>query len=138
MWHGYIGIENLGLTDAQRNQLVAHLKTLGPASDPQPAHLCHWRTRLDNQAGIFEALFAEDTISIDAVKSTLGQIFSVDPATISHTVTSSAYGPVVTFARGGNKLRLIQFGGVGSAWMASGDACRAYLKANSAAWESAV
>lgn len=135
MSHVYIGIEDLGLTIVQRDTLIAALEKLGPASHPQPSHLCHWRVRLDGKAAIFEADFGEDEVTIEALKNRLGSIFGVDPATISHTVAQTAYGPLVTFSRGGDKLRLIQFGGDNAEWSVSGDACRAYLKANAAQWE---
>jgi hypothetical protein len=34
-----------------------------------------------------------------------------------------------------DRLRLVQFGGVSPTWAESGDAARAYLKANAAQWE---
>ena len=138
MSHVYIGIEDLGLTVAQRNTLVEALKQLGPASSPSPAKLCHWRIRLDSKAAIFEADFGENEVTIAGVKGYLASIFGVDPALISHSVTQTVYGPVVTFNRNGDKLRLVQFGGVSPTWMESGDACRAYLKANMAEWETNV
>ena len=48
--HTYIGIEDLGLTVPQRQTLIEALKKLGPASHPQPSHLCHHRIRLDGKA----------------------------------------------------------------------------------------
>jgi hypothetical protein len=71
MWHGDFGIENLGLNDEQRRELVAALRNLGPDTHPQPACLCHWRTRLDNAAAIFEALFDEDMLTVDAFRARL-------------------------------------------------------------------
>ena len=138
MSHLYVGIENLGLTGAQKQTLFAAIRQLGPLSHPQPSHLNHGRVRLDANALIVEALFDEDTITIEGVKGYLASILGVDPATISHTVTQTAYGPLVTFSRNGDKLRLIQFGGVSPTWMESGDACRAYLKANISEWEAAL
>lgn len=138
--HFYLGIENLNLNAAQRQTLVDALKALGPASDPQPARLCHWRTRLDGDAAIFEALFNEDNVTIQAFKNRLADIFSVDPATIDHaTVTQHFAGgdtPVVTFSRlGTDYLRFALFGGAGATWMESGNECRGYLALNKAEWE---
>ena len=137
MSHVYIACEDIGLTVPQRSTLIAALKLLGPASSPYPAKLCHWRIRLDSKAAIFEADFGENEVTIEGVKGYLASIFGVDPATISHAVTQTAYGPLVTFSRSGDKLRLIQFGGVSPTWMESGNACRAYLRANAAEWEQA-
>ena len=134
-WHGYFGIENLALNDTQRAALVTALRALGPASDPSPAHLCHWRTRLDGEAAIFEALFADDALTVDAFKNRLAAIFGVDPATIDHDLTAGT-NTVVVFSRGGTDyLRVALFGGLAATWDESGDACRAYLAANAAEWE---
>ena len=139
----YFGIENLALNDAQRAMLVAALRALGPTSHPQPACLCHWRTRLDGQAAIFEALFEEDTITVVTFKNRLGSIFGVDPATIGHDIRlvtlATRESAVVTFSRGGTDyLRVVFFGYAGAdwpTWMESGNECRAYLRANAAEWE---
>jgi len=138
MWHGYLGIEDIALTAQQRQQLIDWFKGLGRPQIEQPAHFCHWRIRLDGKAAIFEALFEEANITIENVKARLAQIFGVDPATISHAVVQTQYGPTVTFNRSGEKLRMIQFGGSpgGCTWMTSGDAARAYVKANLAQWEA--
>lgn len=137
MWHGYLAIENLNLNATQRQVLIDELRCLGPASDPQPARLCHWRTRLDNEAAIFEALFDEDNLTVARFKQRLGAIFGVDPATVDHATQQTQYGPVVTFSRGGTDyLRFALFGGTDAPWMDSGNACRAYLAANRVAWES--
>lgn len=143
MWHGYFGIENLNLNAAQRATLVAALRALGPASDPQPARLCHWRTRNDGQAAIFEALFNENVLTIAVWKQRLGAIFGVDPSTIDHALVILHFGggntPVVTFSRTGTDyLRVALFGGVGAAWGDSGDEARAYLAANAAEWEEGI
>lgn len=136
-WHGYFAVENLNLNTAQRATLIDALRQLGPKSDPQPARLNHWRTRLDRQAAIFEALFNEGNLTIARFKQRLGAIFSVDPATIDHATQQTQFGPVVTFSRSGTDyLRFLLFGGVGASWMKSGDECRAYLAVNAAEWES--
>ena len=143
MWHGYFAIEDLNLTDAQRDTLVDVLKALGPGADPQPARLNHWRTRLDGQAAIFEALFDEDKITVDAFKTRLAAIFQVDPATIDHAINTQVFHTlstaVVTFSRTDTDyLRVAFFGYDGSAWPSwpeSGAECRAYLAVGAAEWE---
>lgn len=143
MKHVYFGIENMALNDAQRASLVQVLRNLGPDSHPQPCCLCHWRTRLDGQAVIFEALFNEDSISVRAFKDRLGAIFGVDPATIEHSSTSQMFDTlataIVTFSRSGiDYLRVAIFGHDGvtwPTWAQSGDECRAYLSANLPEWE---
>ena len=140
MWHGYFGVEDLNLSTAQRQVLIGELRSLGPASDPQPARLCHWRTRLDGQAAIFEALFNENNLTVERFKQRLGSIFSVDPEDIEHSlnVISFADGstPVAVFSYGGTDyLRFALFGGLSASWQESGDECRGYLAASIEEWE---
>lgn len=139
--HIYFGIENLALTTNQRNTLVAGLQALGVANaGDNPAQRNHWRVRLDNQAVIFEALFNEDNISIVAIKQRLATIYGINVSLIGHTIQQTVYGLLVTFSRSGtDRLRMIAFGHDGNSWPArsvSGDAARAYLAANIAAWEN--
>ena len=140
--HVYFGISNLALNDTQRGQLVDALRALGPSSHPQPACLCHWRTRLDGQAAIFEALFDEDHITVEVFKQRPGSIFGVDPANIGHdtrlVTLATRESAVVTFSRGVDYLRVVFFGYAHAGWPTwaeSGDEARAYLRANAAEWE---
>lgn len=139
MWHGYIAVENMALNDNQRDTLRTALRALGPASDPSPARLNHWRVRLDGQAAIYEANFQDSALTVQSFKDRLAAIFSVDPATVNHTTQQVSYGPVVTFERGGTDyIRFAAFGGVGATWEQSRQATLSYLAANSAEWEAAV
>lgn len=140
IWHGYIGIENLALNASRRQTLIDALKQLGPRSDPQPARLCHWRTRLDGEAALFEAAFNEDNLTIAKFKDWLASIFGVDSVTIDHRVTSYQFAdgdtPAVVFSRLEiDLLRFSLFGGQGASWMQSGDECRGYLAVNRDEWE---
>ncbi len=137
MWHGYVGIEDLALTVAQRNTLITALRTLGPATDPQPARLMRFRARNDNKAAIFEALFQDQDWTVDAIKARLGSIFAVNPGLITHSTVSSDYGPAVTFQypAGTSRLRMIAFAGVNANWEVSRLACTHYLLDNKAAWQ---
>ena len=140
MWHGYFGIEDINLNDTQRDTLLNVLRKLGPDSNPQPCMLNHWRVRLDNDAAIFEALFNEDLLSIDAMKDRLAAIFNISPATIDDDLTIFHFGtgntPVVVFSRNGTDyIRMALFGGVGATWEESGDECRAYLALFADQWE---
>lgn len=137
----YLGIENLTLTNAQRNQLVAHLQGLGLDNNgPLPNRRNHWRIRPDNQAAIFEAAFDDGTISIAAVKTRLGIIFNIDPAQISHSVATPSYSAgnsttVVTFIyQAVSRLRIAAFGTLSGTWQQSNAEVRGYLAANIATW----
>jgi len=142
-WHGYFGIENVGLNASQRATLITVLRALGPSSDPQPCMLNHWRTRLDGNAAIFEARFPDEALTVQAFKARLGAIFGIDPLTIDDAMITRNWGgqttPVVTFSRGGTDyVRMALFGGLNATWAESGDACRAYLAENAAEWEMDV
>ena len=131
-WHGYFGMENIGLNAAQRAALVAVLRALGPSSDPSPARLCHWATLPDGEIVVFEAAFAEDALTVDAFKQRLGSIFGVSPATIAadvSTVTLAERASVVAmFSRSGTDyLRVALFGGVDATWAESRIEALAYL-----------
>jgi hypothetical protein len=136
--HTYIGIENLNLTNNQRNQLVATIQALGAANNSvQPAERNHWRVRPDNDAAIFEALFDEDTITIDSIKQFLANIFGIAVGTINHATQQTQYGLLATFSRNGTDyVRLISFGHDGdwSTWQESNAAVRDYLSDNAVAW----
>jgi hypothetical protein len=148
MWHGYFGIENLGLNATQRGTLVDALRALGPASAEglKPSVLNHRRTRLDGEAVIFEALFDENDITVDAFKGRLGSVFGVAPATIDHAVTRVTWhhleSAVVTFSRSGvSYLRVVFFGYKGARWPSWKESrleALAYLAANAVAWEEPI
>lgn len=139
-WHGYFGIQDLNLTSQQRQTLLAELMTLGPAEDPQPAMLVHWRTNLDNTAAIFEAAFNEDNLTIAKFKQRLATIFGVDVADIDHTVTNQSFSPglttpIVTISyQAENKIRVALFAGVGANWEESRTETQAFILANAADW----
>jgi len=140
--HVYLGMLNVALTDPQKTQLVAALNELGPANDPQPAHLNHRRIRTDNNAVIYEALFDEDTISIDSVKTYLANIFGVNPTNITHSVAFQTFSTIqtaiVTFSYSSTARLRIAFFGKGNGgwptWEQSREEARAYIAANAAAW----
>ena len=145
MWHGYWGIENLGLSAEQRAVIVGELREMGPAADPSPARLNHWRTRLDGEAAIFEALWDEEKITIEAFENRLGAIFEVNPDSIDHATQRVTLAvretAICTFSRNGTDyLRVAFFGYPGGedwpTWNESGDEARAYLLANLEEWEA--
>ena len=140
--HLYLGIININLTGEQRRTLFDSLIALGPPPPgyKQPAYLLHYRLRLDNEAGLFEAMFEQETLTVGKFKGWLGNIFSVDPDSIDTANENRDWGdqttPVVTFSRGGTDyIRMALFAGTNASWSESGDAARGYLAANRAEWE---
>lgn len=137
----YLGIENIALTNPQRQQLITHLQSLGLQNNSPFPHLRnHGRIRPDEDAAFFEAAFDDGTISIQAVKNRLGIIFSIDPAQISHNVNTVSYSTgnnttVVTFTyQAQARLRTAAFGTLSGTWAQSNAEVRGYLAANAEAW----
>ena len=145
-WLGYFGVEDLGLTAGQRQTLITELRTLGQANATSKASntqlINHWRTRLDGKAAIFEALWNEENISVTGVINRHAAIFQAYPASITHnTVPQSFSGystPIVTYSRGGQKLRLALFAGLNSSWETSRLEALGYLAANIEQWEEEI
>ena len=142
-WKGYFGVENLNLDAAQKQTLVAELQRLGPSAHRSPACLCHWRTRLDGEAVIFEALFNENNLTAAKFKERLADIFGVAPGTIDTSTQQVTFvtrpSPVVTFSRNATDyLRMVLFGGTGATWEESGVEARGYLIANQENWEEGL
>lgn len=141
--HVYYAIEDLALNAPQRQTLITALRQLGPQSDTQPARLCHWRTRDDERAAIFEAAFDEARLTVAAFKGRLAGLFGIDPATIDHAVTTVRLGghdtAVLTLSRGGTDyIRMAFFAYDGTTWPTweqSRQAALAYLAANAADWD---
>ena len=137
MTRQYYGIENLGLNATQKQDLIDGLKQLGSNQSPYPNYRNHWRPRLDNDAIIFEGKFNDSDWTVESVKNKLANLFGVDPATIDDSLQSTQYGPVVTYSRNGDKLRMIAFGGLLASWLESWEKVSAYLINNLEEWEQA-
>ena len=144
MQHIYWGIENLNLTNTQRNHLVEALRTIGPKKDLQPANMNHAVIRSDNQAAIFEALVDPEYIRLSSIKQYLGKIFNIDPNTITDSSSLQTFSErvsrVVTIRRGGvNYLRMVIFGYSSGddwpIWEQSRQEARAYLILNGELWQ---
>jgi len=133
----YFYIENLALTPAQVNTLVAQLKALGQRNDDAiPRFRNHWRIRPDNQAAIFEGVFDSSDLTSLKARNRLAAIFGVSQTTITYATTTTAYGPLVTFTYDSvAQLRLGVFAGVAAAYADSQAAVRQFLSNNAAAWE---
>jgi hypothetical protein len=141
-WAGYLAMENIALTNPQRATLVAALSALGPSSDPQPARLNHRRTRLDNDAVIFETLFQDVDLTTATLRGYLANVFGVPVAQITSNTTQQTFAdrqsPIVTLTyQSTQRMRVALFGGTGATWAQSAVEARAYLSANAAAWGEA-
>lgn len=135
--HVYLGMEALSMTAGQKNTLISGLRSLGQANNGLPFQRNHWRTRPDNNAVIFEGLFDENTITLQAIKNRLAAAFGISAALISHATQQTAYGLVITYTyQSVARLRMVAFGYNGG-WSnreTSLSAALAYLADNAAAW----
>ena len=145
--HLYFGIENMALNEDQRALLIVALDEIPPLTDPQPSSANHRRIRLDGDAAIYAAHWDEDHITVATFKDKLGDIFSVDPATITHAVNPVTFdareSAVVTFSRGvTDYLRVVFFGYAGAGawptWNESRLEVLQYLYNNAVAWGEEV
>ena len=142
-FHGYCGIENLSLSPGQKATLVAAIRGLGPASHPNPSHRNHSRVRLDGNAVIFHAEFADADLTPATIGHRLALIFGVPDASVTWTIANPTFAvrpsPVVTYRYlAADKVRLTAFGGLASTWPQSRTEVLAYLSANQAAWEGSA
>lgn len=145
----YFAIENLGLTDPQRDQLWQAMQGLGVFNNSSlPNQRNHWRIRLDGQAAIHEAVFDEDKISIAAIKTWLANTFGVGVETIDHAVLNWDFSgnlqmtSIVTFSHNATDyIRMAIMGytsGNWPTWEQSRVETVAYIKANDAEWNEPV
>lgn len=138
--HVYMGIEDLALNAQQRADILAALDALGPQSDQSPAHLNHWRTRLDNRARIYEALFDESALTVSAVKGYLANAVGVDPADVDHVLGSQSFAggttTLLTLSHNATDyVRVALFGGPGATWLQSLAEVAGYVLLYASEWE---
>ena len=135
-WVGYFYIEDLGLTDNQRQTIIDVLKAWGLRNDSiYPNLRNHWAVRPDGLAVIFEAAFDSENLTVLWFRTKLADIFGVSIDTITATTTNTIYGPVATFKYlTVNKLRMGIFGGLTATWAESHAAALLFLADNQDTW----
>ncbi len=122
-WHGYIGLEDINLGATRFNQLLDIAYSQGRKKDAQPCRITHGRS-VSATRHILEAMFRYGELSAQHTKNWLGAVLDVDAVTID----DAGNDDTITFSQGGvDYLKLYLFGGLDSAWMQSGDECRARL-----------
>lgn len=132
----YFYLENVNLTNTQRDTLVDAVKAWGRRdNDPNPRHRNHWRVRGDNQAVIFEAWIDEDKLTLLSLRQWLANLYGVALAQVTGSVTTNAYGQVVSLTYNAQvRLRVGVFGGAAATYEQSQAQALAYLAANAATW----
>jgi len=109
-WHGYVLVENVGLSTDQWAVLLNQVRNQGSKRNHQPCRITHWRA-LDANRQIIEAVWRDGELSMAHFADWLGAILGADT------------GDIVA----GDYVRVTQFGGPDATWMESGDACRAWV-----------
>ena len=142
LWHGYLAVQDLGLTQPQRVTLWTQLHQLGLPNDPSPARRCHWRASTDDKTRIFEAAFDTDALTIPSTKARLAALFSVAAGDITHTTTTPTFDElptqVVTFHHAGSpRFRLAVFATLAATWLQSQREALAYMRTNPEHWQEA-
>lgn len=136
----YFYAENVNLTTAQQQSIVDAIKTWGRRdNDPNSRHRNHWRVRLDNKAVIFEAWVDSDNLTVLSLRQRLATLFSVPLAQVTGSVTTNAYGQLVSITYNAQvRLRVGVFGGVTADYYTSQAKVRQFLHDNVVAWEGAI
>lgn len=119
------------LTNAEKKGLKKLFEKYEPKGSP--AKINHWRVRPDGNAIILEAEFKDESITVDAIKKFLGNVFGIDWNTIDHKISNTIFDtletPIVTYSRAGmDYIRFALFGGKDASWEESGQEARAYIK----------
>jgi len=121
MWIGYLLVELSGafaggVSAAQQTAIDKAVKTLNKITEQQPYQLWHYRMNLAKTAFIGCAQWSSKPSKSDLV-AVINQFSGISTTVLNSSVAMTIFN--------------------GETWDASGDACRAYLAANLAAWESA-
>jgi hypothetical protein len=147
----YYGIEDMGLSTDQRQAIITKLKEVGDNQSRHPNYRNHRRVRNDGMAVIFEGKFNDEDWTKDQVKGKIAQLFEMtagerlknglgnllrmETSIIDDRTQQTKYGPMITFSRGGDLLRMIAFGGLLATWKVSRQAVIEFLKDNKSEWE---
>jgi hypothetical protein len=100
----------------------------------------HRRTRLDDDAVIYESLYDTSEVSLAAFKQLLADEFGVDVGDIGSVEGSTSYAGGTTDTwqftyNAVNRFLVERFGGVGASWGESREEVLGYLAANASDWE---
>ena len=139
-WQGYFYIENLGLNAQQKQALIAALQQWGLRNDSDnPKDRNHWRTRLDNEALIFEAAFNAEQLTLSSFEARLVGLFGVSAEQIGAATSQNKYGEVAVFSYGGtDRLRLGVFAGRQAGYLQSQVATQQFLIDFASDWNGGI
>lgn len=135
----YVGAENISLTQAQKDAFRTTFAAIGPANNPSPAELMHWRGRADGNATIMRASFQESDLTTNGLRTLLATALGVPVAQVTAATSSITYqtiaSTIVTMSVNATPaMRFILFATPRSSVQQSNDEVLAYIKQNAAAW----
>lgn len=140
MWHGYFIVERGSIGSGNWTALRGLFEAMGTQDSSFPCYNNHRRTRLDDDAVLYESLFDPNEVSIQSFKQLLADEFGVPVSSIEHTTDVISYGDYETTVWEFLYNAIVRFTvrrfGQGGTWRESGDECRGYLALYQAAWES--
>jgi len=138
LWNGYLGVEDVNLTQEQRLEVNAAFAALGPTNDPQPSKNNHRRLSLDGSKAVYEAEFLKSNLTEEKVVEYLAEAVRVSPSLISSETSIIGKGALVVLSAGGvARMRMLVFGGRSATWDQSRIQAKSYIQENLEEWETA-
>lgn len=120
-WWGYVRLDAArALTNNERTKLLQACRAIGTASSQYPGKIASARASLNNDQFIVETDFPNGLPTRSQFVNALATELGVSVATVNALLTGIGL-----------------FGGASSTHEESADACRTYLAANIALWETA-
>lgn len=136
----YFLVENLAMTPEHWSALQTNLRTLG-IGNPENAHeLLQTSTRLDKQGIVYEALFDDATLTLQAWRARVAGVVGINTNQVTGAVSSIQYGiysptvQIIASYGGQQRLRVLLFGGQVAEYDESLDAFTDYLHQHAAEW----
>lgn len=132
----YYLLENINLTGAERDAFFALNEQEGADNEsPYPNLRNHWRTRLDDEAMIFEGDFPQ--LNVGRIVSLMNQAIGGNNGFLPDPTGEYGFTAVIRSGPPGAQdlCRFIIFGGISATWDESHEVVLQYLSDNLAAWE---
>lgn len=139
-WHGYFAVERQNISADNWAALQVVFESMGTLDSRFPCYNNHQRTRLDEDATIYESRFDTEEVSVAAFKQLLADEFGVPLESITHQTDTTTYADTETATRqflynDVERFKVERFGVGGSTWQQSGDECRGYLALYRDEWD---
>jgi hypothetical protein len=139
-WHGYFVVKRQTIGAGNWAALQTVFENMGTLDSRFPCYNNHRRTRLDEDAVIYESRFNTEEVSVVAFKQLLADEFGVPVENIQSEIDSVSYAGGSTAVwqflySDVERFKVERFGDGGSNWQQSGDECRGYLALYQEEWD---